>query len=130
MFRKLLAVLFLTVISFVINVNYGKCELSVGTGSSGSTGSVTLNNPLGSASTDPNVLIGKIINGALGIVGSIALVMFIYGGFVWMTAMGASDKVTKGKDIIIWASIGLIVIFSAYAMVNFVLGDIIGGIAT
>jgi hypothetical protein len=83
------------------------------------TGSVCLNNPLGE--TDPNILIGKVIRAVLGLVGSLALVMFIYGGFTWMTAAGSSEKVTKGKNIIIWATIGLIVIFSAYALVKFVL---------
>ena len=123
MYKKLIMVLFFVIISFLLNVNYGKCENAVGTGDSGS---VTLNNPLGDNAKEPNALIGKLINGALGLVGSIALVMFIYGGLVWMTAMGAADKITKGKDIILWATIGLIVIFSAYALVNFVLGDVIG----
>jgi hypothetical protein len=81
---------------------------------------VCLNNPLGDI-TDPNILIGKVIRAVLGLVGSLALVMFIYGGFTWMTAAGSSEKVTKGKNIIIWATIGLIVIFSAYALVKFVL---------
>lgn len=90
----------------------------------------TLPNPLGTANTDINTLIGTIINAILGIVGSLALAMFIYGGFTWMTAAGASEKVQKGKDIVIWATIGLIVIFSSYALVYFVLHNVIGGNAT
>jgi uncharacterized membrane protein YjfL (UPF0719 family) len=46
--------------------------------------------------------------------------MFIYGGFVWMLAAGNDQRVQKGKDIILWAVIGLVVIFSAYAIVNMV----------
>jgi hypothetical protein len=76
-------------------------------------------NPLGSSVT-PQILMGRVINAVLGIVGSIALVMFIYGGFVWMTAAGNQESVTKGRNILIWATVGLIVIFSAYALVNFV----------
>jgi hypothetical protein len=38
--------------------------------------------------------------------------------------------VDKGKDIITWAALGLIVIFSAYALVNFILTRVIGGAAT
>ncbi len=79
----------------------------------------TLPNPLGEGAT-PQTLIGKIINAALGIVGSIALLMFIYGGFVWMTAAGNEQSVTKGRDILIWATVGLIIIFSSYALVKFV----------
>jgi hypothetical protein len=83
---------------------------------------VTLKNPLtgDSKDTDINKLIGQIINAVLGIVGSLALVMFIYGGFTWMLAAGNNEKVQKGKDIIIWAAVGLVVIFSAYALVKFV----------
>ena len=87
---------------------------------------VELKNPLTGTTdaTTPNQLIGQIINGALGIVGSLALVMFIYGGFTWMLAAGSSEKVQKGKDILIWATLGLVVIFSAYAIVKFVIEGI------
>ena len=83
------------------------------------TGGVCLDNPLGENVT-PEIFIGKIILAVLGIVGSLALVMFIYGGLTWMTASGNSEKVEKGKNIIIWAVIGLAVIFMSYAMVRFV----------
>ncbi len=68
----------------------------------------------------PQTLIGKIINAVLGIVGSIALVMVIYGGFIWMTAAGNQEKVTKGRDVLVWAAVGLVIIFSSYALVKFV----------
>ena len=83
------------------------------------TGAVTLTNPLGEGVT-PQIFIGKIIKAILGIVGSLALVMFIYGGFNWMTAAGNAEKVEKGKQILLWATIGLIVIFTSYALVKFV----------
>lgn len=90
------------------------------TSNSGSGSSVvSLPNPLGTASI-PGI-IGKVINAALGIVGSLALIMFIYGGITWMTAAGNEQNVTKGKNIIIWATLGLVVIFSSYAIVRFVL---------
>lgn len=82
-----------------------------------------LNNPLGSIET-PQVLIGKLINSALGIVGSITLLMFVYGGFIWMTSSGSSDKIKKGKDIILWSAIGLAVIFSSYALVALVIKSV------
>jgi len=82
-------------------------------------GQVCLDNPLGTDVT-PQIFIGKIIKAILGIVGSLALVMFIYGGFNIMTAAGSPEKVEKGKQILIWATIGLIVIFTSYALVKFV----------
>ena len=81
---------------------------------------VSLSNPLGENAT-PQVLIGRVINAVLGVVGSLALLMFIYGGLVWMTASGNSEKVEKGKSILMWATIGLVVIFSSYSLINFIL---------
>jgi len=90
--------------------------------SSGSqSGSVTLDNPI--QVNDFQTLIGKVIAAALGLVGSLALAMFIYGGFTWMTAMGNSEKVKKGRDTMVWAALGLVVIFSAYGLVRFVLNN-------
>jgi hypothetical protein len=78
-------------------------------------------NPLeGLRTDDPNVLIGRVINAILGVVGSLALLMFILGGLTWMLAAGSPERVQKGKNILVWATIGLIVIFTAYAMVRFV----------
>jgi hypothetical protein len=86
---------------------------------------VTLENPLGKVDT-PQKLIGQIINSILGLVGSIALLMFIWGGFQWMTAAGSSDKVEKGKKTLMWAALGMIVIFSSYALVSYLIKSVIG----
>ena len=43
-----------------------------------------------------------------------------------MTAAGSNEKVQKGKDILIWATIGLVIIFTSYALVRFVLMDVFG----
>ncbi|MBU4375127.1 pilin [Patescibacteria group bacterium] len=95
-------------------------------------GQVCISDPLATGDVHPTIpeLIGRVINGALGIVGSIALVMFIYGGFTWMTAAGNAEQITKGKNIIVWAAIGLVVIFASYSLVNFVIEDAILGTAT
>jgi uncharacterized membrane protein YjfL (UPF0719 family) len=60
----------------------------------------------------------------MGIVGSIALLMFIFGGLTWMLSGGSAEKVKKGRDILIWSAIGLVVIFSSYAIVYFVITKI------
>lgn len=88
------------------------------------TGASKITNPLGTSS--PEVLIGRVIKAALGIVGSIALLMFIYGGFLWLTSMGSEQKITKGKQVITWAVIGLAVIFLSYAAVGFVIDTLTG----
>ncbi len=86
---------------------------------------IKLENPLGGSGagevTSPTRLIGNIIKTILTIVGALALAMFVYGGFTWLTSAGSPEKVKKGKDILIWAVIGLIVIFTSYTAVDFVL---------
>ncbi|PIR93358.1 hypothetical protein COT99_01140 [Candidatus Falkowbacteria bacterium CG10_big_fil_rev_8_21_14_0_10_43_10] len=86
-------------------------------------GTVQLNDPLNlpKDGTGPQILIGRIIQAVLGLVGSLALIMFIYGGLLWMTAGGKEEKVTQGKNILIWATLGLLVIFAAYGLVYFVI---------
>jgi hypothetical protein len=71
-------------------------------------------------------LIGLIIKGVLGIVGSIALLMFIYGGFLMLTSQGDPGKIKKGKDALIWASAGLVVIFGSYIFVNYIILGLTG----
>jgi len=85
---------------------------------------VELQNPIGV--NDPRIIIGNIIRAVLGIIGSIALAIFILGGFYWVTSAGSEEKVTKGKNMIMWATFGLAVIFFAYAIVTFVVGAITG----
>jgi len=85
-------------------------------------GSVSLKNPL-SVST-PQALIGKVINAVLGVVGSIALLMFVYGGLVWMTSSGAAEKVKQGREIIIWSAIGLAIIFASYGLVRILINAV------
>ncbi len=92
---------------------------------------VTLINPLGEGSNDPRLLIGRLIAAVLSIVGSLALLMFLYGGLIWITSMGESDKVMKGKKILIWATLGLVIVASAYVIVNaIILGLTTGNVTT
>lgn len=90
--------------------------------------SVQLTNPLTGNTNSKSVpeLLGTIINYAMGIIGSLALVMFIYGGITWMLSGGSQEQVTKGKQIIIWATLGIAIIFMSYALVKFVI-TAIGG---
>ena len=75
-------------------------------------------NPLSLSS--PQEFIGRIIKGAMTVMGSIAIVMFVYGGVLWMTAGGSGEKNEKAKKIISWSALGMVVILGSYAIVNFV----------
>ena len=75
---------------------------------------------LGLGSADLKQTILNIITFVLGLLGLIAVIMILYGGFIWLTAGGNEDKVGSAKKIISAAIIGLIVILLAWAIVNFV----------
>ena len=79
-------------------------------------------NPLGDH--DFASLVGRAISVILSAFGAIALLMFIIGGLMWMTSMGDPARVKKGRDTLIWASLGIVVAFSSYAIIRFVLSVI------
>lgn len=86
---------------------------------------VALTNPLGT--TDVNVLIGRIIMAFLSISGAIALIMFLYGGILWLTSAGNPEMVQKGRRTLIWAVLGIVVITSAYVITNSVFNALLTG---
>lgn len=56
----------------------------------------------------------------LGIMGSLALFMFTYGGLKFILSLGNSDKVKEAKTILTNAAIGIILILGAWTIVNLV----------
>ncbi|MFA6227635.1 MAG: hypothetical protein WC668_00385 [Patescibacteria group bacterium] len=71
-----------------------------------------------------NSIIGGILNVAMGFLGVIAVLIILYGGFIWMTAGGEQDKVDKAKKMIYAGIIGLVIIFAAYAIAMFVMSNL------
>jgi len=65
--------------------------------------------------------IGKYISVFLSILGIIFIILVIYAGYNWMTAMGDSGKADKAKDTLWRAVIGLIIIVGTYAIWEFIL---------
>ena len=65
-------------------------------------------------------MIGRIIRILMGIIGSIALCMFIWAGFIWMTSRGNKEKAQQSQHIMAWAALGLAVIFASYVILQFV----------
>lgn len=84
---------------------------SSGSGSGGAS-SVSVPDPLGGA-TIPG-LIGNIIKTFAGIAGSIALVIFVMGGFFYILSGGDAGKVKNATAMLRNGAIGIILIFGAY----------------
>ncbi|NCU44220.1 hypothetical protein EOM71_00895 [Candidatus Falkowbacteria bacterium] len=78
-------------------------------------------NETGLSVQDPRVTAARIIQIALGFLGTLAVILIIYAGFLWMTSEGNTDKLQKAKGILKSAAIGLLIILSAFAIVTFVI---------
>lgn len=74
-------------------------------------------NPLGSSVTLES-FIGRLIKAILGLSGSVALLMFVWGGFQYLWSGGDPKKVEKGKETLKNAVLGIVIIFFAYTFVS------------
>ena len=65
--------------------------------------------------------LGAFIKIFLTFLGIVFLILIMYGGFLWMTAEGNEQQVTKAKQTIINSTIGIVVVMLAYAITWFVI---------
>jgi hypothetical protein len=77
-------------------------------------------------STLPDVIkaqqtIVTITNFASSFIASVAIAMYMYGGYLYVTAAGKEDSVGKAKKVLIGATIGLVIALGAYGIVNTVI---------
>jgi hypothetical protein len=69
-------------------------------------------------------IIGSIINIAVGFLGLILFVYILWGGFLYLTSGGDPEKTKKGKNKILYAVIGLLIVMSAYAIAQYVISKL------
>ncbi|MFA5134324.1 MAG: Ig-like domain-containing protein [Patescibacteria group bacterium] len=62
----------------------------------------------------------SIVQWFLGFLGLIAVIMILYGGFLWMTARGDVARIDKAKKVIQRAIIGLIIVLLSWSIVTFI----------
>jgi hypothetical protein len=122
------------------NTETGKCDVNAassggttgssptgGTTDSSSTGappSYELPNPIGETSL--NKLMGRIIRYIIGISGTAAFLVFVYGGIMLLISRGESAFIKKGKHAMIMAVAGLALIFSSYILIKFIINLMYG----
>lgn len=58
--------------------------------------------------------------------GTFAILMFIYGGMVWITSYGNEARVKQGRDIITATVTGIVIVLMAWTMVNLIIGSMAG----
>lgn len=78
--------------------------------------SVTIANPI--STDDFTELVTNFLQWLLGIAGSIALLMLIYGGITYITSAGDQQKAETGKKIVMWTLFGLIIILASYSIIK------------
>ncbi len=98
----------------------------------GQISTVDLTNPIGGTASNKTgeirikVIVGNIIKQALTILGSITFVVFLVGGAYWLTSAGNAERVKKGSQTMVWAAIGLFVVFAAYGILAALIGGLTG----
>lgn len=72
------------------------------------------------------VTFANIANYMLGALGSCALLLFVYGGIIWLTASGSVERIKKGKDILVNTIIGMIIVMFSWQIINLVISSLTG----
>lgn len=70
-------------------------------------------------------IIGRVIAIVLTVLGVIFLLLVIVSGFLWMTAGGNEDKVKRAKQILINATIGLVIVLGSYAIASYIFNSLL-----
>lgn len=110
------AVAFLGAFAVVPATTVGAIDPLAGACESGGSSEVCQNRD-----EDGSELIGTIVNTLLFLVGTLAVIMIIVGGILYTISNGDAGKVTKAKNTLTYAIVGLVVAFVAFALVNWVL---------
>jgi len=126
---------FITTIIFInfcfVGQNVKAAELTTDYVFGGKSGTASdLAGQAGLGVSDPREIAAKVINIILGFLGIIAVIIIMIGGFMWMTAQGNDDKITKAKQLLTSGVIGLIIILSAFGIAKFAINALLGATGT
>ena len=92
------------------NTQKGQCEVR--------------NQAAGCKNSDLTSLFRIVVNILLFLVGSLAVIMLVIGGLRYVTSNGDQNAVASAKNTILYAIIGIVVAFLAYAAVYFVIDQL------
>lgn len=88
------------------------CPTGYDKGAGGNCGNYSLN--------DMVSVVLKASEFILGVVGSLALLAFVVGGMMWVLSAGNAELVTRGKQTILGAVIGLVIVFTSFMIIQLV----------
>ncbi|MGH7240780.1 MAG: hypothetical protein ACREGB_00610 [Candidatus Saccharimonadales bacterium] len=84
----------------------------------------TCSDPSINTLTDIWLIVAAFVEILLRIAGLAAVAFVIFGGFQYLTSQAEPDKVTKARQTIINALVGLAISIMAAVLVNFIAGSI------
>lgn len=121
--KNILSFLFLSFLFFIYTVGISNAQSPIVDTSGGETGKYATGDY---EINDFITLAVRVAEFIWAISGSLALLAFVYGGVLFLISAGSSDKVTKARQAITGAVIGLAIVFGSYAIVFFIMRNIFG----
>ncbi|MCL5795698.1 MAG: pilin [Patescibacteria group bacterium] len=85
-----------------------------------------ITDPTAITSDDIARIVWKAVVFAGGIFGTIAVIMLIYGGIQYMTAMGNEQNMEKAKNTILWTVVALVIVTLAGLFISYLMNNILG----
>lgn len=80
---------------------------------------------LGCIPTDPFAFVGSVYGIGLGLIGGVAILFLIYGGYLIMVSQGNPDKLNNGKSYIYYAIAGLVLAVFGFVFLQLIAVDIL-----
>lgn len=68
----------------------------------------------------------RVIQYVVGLVGIILLIMFIYGGIMYMTAASNEEQAGKAKKVLTYAVIGIVIVAFSFVITEFIVRALSG----
>jgi len=80
---------------------------------------------LGCIPNDPYAFVAKFYGIGLGIIGGVALLFIIYGGYIILTSQGQPAQLGRGKSYIYYAIAGLLLAIFGFVFIQVIAVDIL-----
>lgn len=106
------------------NMALAQTGTAVPSTSTGSVFSTPDDDIVGTGQKDGRTWVKDILKYFLGFLGLLCVIMIIYGGFLYITSAGEEEGAKKGKTIILYCVIGLLIIAASFVIVDTVLKGI------
>lgn len=85
---------------------------------------------LGSSGESVTVVVLRVIRSFLGLFGVLLFVIIVIGGFEWLAAGGNEVKAAESKEMVFQGVIGMAIVLSAFAIVQFFISSLVSGVTS